>query len=400
MATIAAPQRIQSIMPSAPKTIAARRLLELLWSGKPPGHTATTARLPVSEADWLRVLALAARHSLAPLLAAEVLSRTDLEIPASVVAQLAAIRERAARRALAQIAELLRVQAAFRREGIPVLTFKGQLLAEQAYGDVSLRSCFDLDLFVPEADVLRAKRVLLALGYRPYFDLLPHQEADLLRIECEYPFLHTTNGISIDLQWRPRARYFSFPLPAEELWQRSIKTTLAGHPVKTFAPEDLTLLLLVHGAKHTWSKLEQLCALAAWIERNPELNWAAIEHRAEATGARRILLLGVQLLATWFATPVPKPLVSTAAQDPHVVQLARELSLPWFKPEAAPLGLLPALRLHLRMRERLADRVCHCFWLAVTPGVNDWQKFRLPPALHPLHYCLRPLRLLKAPARP
>ena len=399
MATTANRQRIQSTMPSAPKTIATSRLLELLWTGQPPGPATTTVSQPATEADWLQVLALAARHSLAPLLAAEVLSRTDLEIPASVVAQLTATRARAARRALAQIAELLRVQAAFQREGIPVLTFKGQLLAEQAYGDVSLRSCFDLDIFVPEADVLRAKQVLLTLGYRAECALLPHQEADLLRIECEYPFNHPTSRAQIDLQWRARARYFSFPLPAEDLWQRSIGTTLAGHAVNTFAPEDLTLLLLVHGAKHTWSKLEQLCALAAWIERNPGLDWTAIERRAEATGARRILLLGVQLLATWFATPVPAPLVRAAAQEPRVVQLARELSLPWFTPEAAPLGVLPALRLHLRMRERLPDRVRHCFWLAVTPTVNDWLAFRLPPALHALHYCFRPLRLLKPKPR-
>ena len=382
-------------MPSAPKTIATRRLLELLWSGKPPEHTATTVSLPVTEADWLRVLALAARHSLAPLLAAEVFSRRDLILPASVTAQLVALRQRAARRALSQIAELLRVLAAFQREGIAALTFKGQLLAEQAYGDVALRACFDLDLFVPEADVLRAKEVLLALGYHPEFALLPHQETDLLRIECEYPFKHVTSGVQIDLQWRPRARYFSFPLPAGELWQRSIGTTLAGHSVRTFAPEDLTLLLLVHGAKHTWSKLEQLCAMAAWIERNPELDWAAIERRAEATGARRILLLGVELLATWFATPVPEPLASAAAQDPRVVQLARELALPWFTSEAAPLGVLPTLRLHLRMRERMADRMRHCYWLAVSPGIQDWQAFRLPPALQVLHYCLRPLRLVK-----
>ncbi|MEQ2008267.1 MAG: nucleotidyltransferase family protein [Limisphaerales bacterium] len=378
-------------MPSTPTISAASRLLELLWTGKPPGPA---AGLPTSEADWQRVLALAARHSLAPLLAAEVLGRSDLTIPAAVTVQLTAMRERAARRALAQIAELLRVQAALQREEIPVLKFKGQLLAEQAYGDVSLRSCFDLDLFVHEADVLRAKQVLLMLGYRAEFTLLAHEEADLLRIECEYPFKHATNGIQIDLQWRPRARYFSFPLPAEELWQRSIKTTLAGHPVMTFAPEDLTLLLLVHGAKHTWNKLEQLCALAAWLERNPGLDWAAIERRAEATGARRILLLGVHLLATWFAPPVPETLASAAANDSRVLELAQELSRIWFTPEPAHLGVLPTLRLHLRMRERLADRVRHCFWLAVTPGVNDWQAFSLPPALHALHYCLRPLRLV------
>ena len=144
-------------MSSTPATTATSRLLELLWTGKPPG-CAPAALMPATEADWQQVLALATRHSLAPLLAAEMLNRADLNLPAVVVAQLAAIRERAARRALSQIAELLRVLAAFQRETIPALTFKGQLLAEQAYGDISLRSCFDLDIFVPEKDVLQIGR--------------------------------------------------------------------------------------------------------------------------------------------------------------------------------------------------------------------------------------------------
>lgn len=377
---------------STPTLAPASRLLELLWTGKPPG-LAPAAPLPATEADWQRVLALAARHSLAPLLATELLNRSDLALPGSVTTQLTAIRERAARRALSQIAELLRVLAAFQREGIPAMTFKGQLLAEQAYGDVSLRSCFDLDIFVPEAEVLRAKQALLALGYLPKHALLPHQEADLLRIECEYPFNHSSTGARIDLQWRPRARYFSFPLPARELWERSIHNTLAGHPVKTFAMEDLILMLVVHGAKHTWDRLDQVSTLAAVLRTNPGLDWSAVEQRAREYGAHRMLLLGLQLTVTWFSAPIPDRLIGSAAKDGHVSELEMELSHAWFTPEPVHLGVLPTLRLHLRMRERRFDRLRHCFWLAVTPGIQDWQASDLPPMLHGLHHCLRPLRL-------
>lgn len=379
---------------STPTLTPPSRLLELLWTGKPPGCT-PGAPLPATEADWQRVLALATRHSLAPLLAAELLSRTDLTLPASVMTQLAAIRERAARRALTQIAELLRVLASFQREGIPALTFKGQLLAEQAYGDVSLRSCFDLDIFVPEAEVLRAKQALMALGYRPEFALLPHQEADLLRIECEYTFIHTTTGARVDLQWRPRARYFSFPLPARELWERSISTTLAGHPVRTFAMEDLVLMLLVHGAKHTWNRLDQVSTLAAVLRNNPGLDWSAVEQRAREHGAHRMLLLGLQLAVTWFSAPIPDRLGSAAEEDSLVVALARELAQAWFVADPLTASVASTLCLHLRMRERFVDRVRHCFWLAVTPGVPDWQEVILPPTLHWLHYGLRPFRLAK-----
>lgn len=372
------------------------RLMELLWTGVPPRRASSPpAPLPATEPDWQRVLNLAVRHGLGPLLAAELLERGDVELPNAIVAQSKSIRERAARRALSQIAELLRVLAAFQREGIPALTFKGQLLAAQAYGDVSLRSCFDLDIFVPESEVLRAKQALMALGYRPEFVLLPHQEADLLRIECEYTFIHATTAARVDLQWRPRARYFSFPLPARELWERSISTTLAGHPVKTFAIEDLVLMLVVHGAKHTWNRLDQVSTLAAVLRTNPGMDWSAVEQRAREHGAYRMLLLGVHLATSWFSAPVPDRLGSAAEEDGQVIALARELAQAWFVADTLPSSVTSTLRLHLRMRERFVDRVRHCFWLAVTPGIQDWQINNLRPVLHRLHYCLRPLRLVR-----
>lgn len=378
---------------STPTLTPDSRLLELLWTGKPPGCT-PAAPPPATEADWQRVLALATRHSLAPLLAAELLNRTDLALPGSVRTQLTAIRERAARRALSQIAELLRVLAAFQREGIPAMTFKGQLLAEQAYGDVSLRSCFDLDIFVPETEVLRAKQVLQQLDYLPKHKLLPHQEADLLLIECEYPFNHRQTGCRIDLQWRPRARYFSFPLPARELWDRSVTTTLVGHPVRTFAIEDLILLLAVHGAKHAWRRLEQVSGFAGLLLRHSDVSWAVVEQRAHDRGAHRMLLLARHLVSVWFPSP-SLPEKKSPKEDPEVAALGKEVASDWFSPEPVSASVISTLHLHLRMRERLSDQIRHCFWLAVTPGIQDWQKFHLPPALHPLHYCLRPVGLLK-----
>lgn len=371
------------------------RLVDLLWFGAPPGQGGESGSRPIGVSDWQRVLDLAVRHGLGPLVAAELLDCAGLELPAEIAVKLKEIRERAARRALTQIAELLRVLAAFQREGISALTFKGQLLAEQAYGDVALRSCFDLDIFVPEKEVLHAKQALAALGYRPEFALLPHQEADLLRIECEYTFIHATTGARVDLQWRPRARYFSFPLPARELWERSISTTLAGHPVRTFAMEDLVLMLVVHGAKHTWNRLDQVSTLAAVLRNNPGLDWAAVEQRARKHGAQRMLLLGLELAATWFSAPIPDRLISAAKKDSETEGLAKELAQRWFAGDSPPASVTASLRLHLRMRERLIDRVRHCFWLSVTPGIQDWQAFRLPPAIHTLHYCLRPVRLAR-----
>lgn len=350
--------------------------------------------LPAEAEGWKQLLTLAAAQGVAPLVAAALLDRPALALPAPVLARLREVQAAATQRALLQFGELLRVQARLRAAGIPMLFFKGQMLAQQAYGGISLRTCFDLDIFVHRADVLRVKPVLAALGYRPEFAFLPHQEADLLRMECEYTFIRANGLTRIDLQWRPRARHFSFPVSAETLWARSERVRLQGFEVHTFALDDLLLLLVAHGAKHTWNKLEQVCALAALIHRNPKVNWPDIERAAREAGAERMLLVALNLVGSHFHAPVPEALRARAANDPQVAALAEEFAAGW-SVTSQPQTLATTVRWHLRMRERFADRLRYCFWLAVTPTPQDWLEHPFPPSLHWTHYWLRPWRLAR-----
>ena len=357
------------------------------------GSAATLASvpLPVDEDGWEQFIALANAQGVGPLVASALLAPAAPTLPAAVN-RLRAIQAAATQKALLQFGELLRVQARLQAEGIPMLFFKGQMLAQQAYGSINLRTCFDLDIFVHQAAVLRVKPLLAALGYRPEFAFLPHQEADLLRMECEYTFLREDGLARIDLQWQPRARHFSFPIATDQLWARSQRVRLQGFDVDTFALDDLFLLLVAHGAKHTWNKLEQVCALAALIHRNPGLNWPDIERSARAAGAERMLFVAVNLVCAHFHAPVPEALRRRAATDAAATALAAEFASGWLLP-LQPQSLPTTVRRHLRMRERMTDRLRYCFWLAVTPTPQDWLEHPFPPGLHWAHYLLRPWRL-------
>lgn len=358
------------------------------------GSAATPASvpLPTEEAGWEQFITLANAQGVGPLVASALLAPPSPAPPPAALNRLRAIQAAATQKALLQFGELLRVQARLQAEGIPMLFFKGQMLAQQAYGSISLRTCFDLDIFVHQADVLRVKPMLAALGYRPEFAFLPHQETDLLRMECEYTFIREDGLARIDLQWQPRARHFSFPVPTDQLWARHERVRLQGFEVDTFALDDLVLLLVAHGAKHTWNKLEQVCALAALIHRNPGLNWPDIERSARETGAKRMLFVAVNLVCAHFHAPVPDVLRARAASDAAATALAGEFANGWLLP-LQPLPLATTVRRHLRIRERMADRLRYCFWLAVTPTPQDWLEHPFPPGLHWAHYLLRPWRL-------
>lgn len=349
--------------------------------------------LPTDAADWDQFIALASAQGVGPLLADELLRQHAARLPTAVADRLRGVQGAATQRALLQLGELLRVQARLQSAGIPMLFFKGQMLAQQAYGAVNLRSCFDLDLFVPQADVLRAKRVFAELGYRPEFNFLPHQEADLLRMECEYTFIREDNAARIDLQWRPRARHFAFPVPPEALWARQQTVVLNGFPVGTFLLPDLVVVLISHGAKHTWNRLELVCSLAALLHRHPDFEWHALHQTMRGAGAERMFLLAARLVREHFSVPLPAALAARVAADTTVPLLAAECAARWAAPPK-PQPLLRTLRRHLQMRERLRDRARHCFWLAVTPTPQDWLACPLPRHWHWLHYLRRPVRLL------
>lgn len=381
--------------PAEPLTALTTLLRECPAVTGKPGDASSVAAvpLPTDEGGWEEFIALATRQGVGPLLAAGLLAAPSPVPPPAARQRLRTIQAAAAQRALLHYAELLRVQARLQAEGIPMLFFKGQMLAQQAYGGISLRSCFDLDIFVQQADVLRVKSLLATLGYRPEFTFRPHEEAELLRSECEYTFLREDGATRIDLQWQPRARYFSFGVPAQALWDRSVKVSLNGFTVATFAMDDLILYLIAHGAKHTWNRLEQVCALAALIYRNPDLNWPEIERSARGAGAERMLFVAVNLVGEHFRAPVPADLCARAASDRESVALAAEFTARWRLP-FEPQSLAATVRQHLRLRKRLADRLRYCFWLAVTPSPSDWLEHPLPRHLQWAHYLLRPWRLL------
>jgi adenylate cyclase class IV len=85
--------------------------------------------------------------------------------------------------------ELLRLSREVETRGIPVIPYKGPILAALAYGNLALREFGDLDVLVRTQDVLRAKELLASFGYRPAYRLTRAQEAAYIRYGDQYPYV-------------------------------------------------------------------------------------------------------------------------------------------------------------------------------------------------------------------
>lgn len=146
---------------------------------------------------------------------------------------------------------------------------------------------------------------------------------------------------------------------------------LAGETVLSFHPEDLLLILCVHGAKHYWARLNWICDIAELIRGHQGIHWERVMEQAVRLRSERILFLGLLLAGNLLGAALPENILQRDAFS-------------------------------LRMREWLWDRVRYLLhrlpeylYTVVTPNTRDQAMLVLPLSLSFLYYLLRPSRLLR-----
>ncbi|MEZ4708521.1 MAG: nucleotidyltransferase family protein [Caldilineaceae bacterium] len=361
------------------------------------------------ELDWDYLLDLAFGHHLAALVYRHLEAENAQAIPEWVRAGLKWQIQSDIQGNLLLTRELLHVLALFAEQAIPVVPYKGAVLTLAVYGDLALRSFGDLDLFVQEADVLRAWELLTAAGYQV---IRPTELAELdakrqppqiQQLVADSPWAyqlvmgHPSGRFVIELHWRLTPKYV-FPHAAAHVWQALTPVQLNEVPVRSFAPEDLLWFLCLHGSKHQWERLGWLCDIGELIRAHPQLDWALVHAHAQRMGLTRRLYLGLYLVQTLLHVPLPATVQRQIETTPHVKTLAQRVVAQVFTaPDAASeLAPLKGLAFHLRAMDHMADRVRYCahtIRTLITPVAPDREMLRLPSVLSPFYYLLRPIRL-------
>jgi hypothetical protein len=349
-------------------------------------HNSRIRALVDQDLDWARVEEFADWHRLVPLLYWELKATRPDRIPPSIADSF----ERNMRNNLLLTGELFRVLSLFDRAGIPAIPFKGPALAAGVYGNLALRTFGDLDVLVPPADAWRARDLLLGEGYRSNLQLHPARRQDYLRSYDEFT-LYGDNAL-LEIHWGFIPPHFSISLDTAAFLERREQLLLGNRSIPSLRPEDLLLVLCVHGAKHCWTHFG-LVADIAWLMTKHSLPSQALLARAKEAGCHRIVLVAAKLACEVLEAPLAEPVARAIDADPAVSVLAGEVLDAIFGKRHDETDILSSARLHMRMRERLRDRLRYAFRLLTRPGVEDWQMIDLPAALSFLYPVLRYPRL-------
>jgi hypothetical protein len=340
--------------------------------------------------DWDYVVATARAHGLLPLLQKHL--GTSEIVPGHVLSCLKREAVANSQSMLHLAGKQLRVYKLFREHGIPVAIFKGALLAEMAYGEMSLRQAGDMDMLIRSHDFAQARLLLESLGYEMTPRLTPAQLASHLSNHCEIQFMRDEWFTVVDLHWDLAPRSFVFGLKADEVMSRLQSVSLAGTIVETFDTEDLLLYQAMHGAKHLWRRLEWITSLAESLRASRDVDWDTLINRAADAHATRMLALGLRLVEQF--SDVPVPIVAFIDRDTTMQRMAAGIRAQIFN----TFGYADSTETNLynlRIMDRKRDALISALRSIFVPTLPDWQTLALPSSLHPLYYAYRPLRLSK-----
>jgi hypothetical protein len=353
-------------------------------------------RLLKQPVEWDFVVELINRHALHPLAYLNFRTYGADRAPGYLLDWLRVFCEQVAIGNLMRTGQLVGLLEQFQTADINVIPYKGPVLTQLLYGDPALRLYGDLDLLVPAGQVRQAKQLLQDAGYIqswPKQKLTLAQEQLHLKTKYNFQFRRAADELAIELHWAVTPNYLHCPPNHAWLWERLLPYTLAGHPVTSFPPEEMLMVLCLHGSNHCWIKLSWVVDIAQLIRRYPALDWLHVLNLARRWHSQRMLWLALHLVHTLLDVELPEGVQRIIQADQEVEKLAEAICSRLFSREYCCFSAFEEPILHLRMRERWLDRLRYG-WAMLTPTAKDIECLPLPQRLEFLYYLIRPARLL------
>jgi hypothetical protein len=232
--------------------------------------------------------------------------------------------------------ELAHVLRQLNDRQIQTVVFKGAALAHSVYPDPACRTMGDIDLWMADADIERARQALCERGYESYrkpdrppaLMALFQGEIGLQHRDAEYGLVELHWGV-FPGEWLRRVA----AIDVDAVRRRVALTRLAGETAHILAPEDAIIQSALHTAINHQMSMSSLRALVdiALLARHYPIDWSALVQRARAwrvaTPVWLVLSLAVDLAGLAEAAEAAQQLQPSALRRRLIGRLANAGSL-------------------------------------------------------------------------
>ncbi len=354
------------------------------------------ADIDTASVQWDRVFDLGVDHGVLPLLSRFVGGLEGIA-PEAFIERLNEHNHAVAARNLMFARTLSEVSHHLESAGISMLGFKGPALEAAVYPTDTIRDYGDLDVLVPQTDLVSAVTALTDIGFAPASGLPPPTAGmygGIVRPPMLEEYTLFRDDIKLEVRWRIGDSDRPFKPLFDDLWRRRRSVSVDGATIPVLHPVDRLQMLAFHGTKHRWHQLKwvsDFSAAVATIDRS----WPEILEASTSNGNLRRVVLAVGLRASLFGYPLPRS-VSDILENDHrlhsVIDSTAELIIRGdnSRPTSTQrLGytLATSDSWHDRLRALIMCRPLH-------PSVPEYRLLPLPGRLFGVYYAVRPMRIL------
>lgn len=352
--------------------------------------------------DWKFILNISTRNAVSSLVARNLLHKFDDLLPTEIKEVLSAHFQTNLQRNMFLTGKLLEIVRLFEANQIPVLPFKGPLLAARAYGDLSFRQYGDLDVLVQPKHFDAAVQLLKSKNYRPVTSIGWLYKSDWYLSPRKDIYFRSADGmVNIELHWKLSGSHFSLPFEMNRLWARLETIYFADVELRTLPFDDLLIYLCLHGSRHGWERFGWICDVNELIRSKENIEWDKVFENAKQLGCENVLGLGLYLVNEFFDWELPMPEWQKIKNDEIFITYAKLIRSRLFAEHRVVMEIGDRYSYHLRLKENRWDKwklhFHYVSWYAriiLIPNEVDRNLFHFPRLLTPLYYIMRPLRLL------
>jgi hypothetical protein len=311
-----------------------------------------------------------------------------------LLAELKSAYTQIAHRNMLMSAELIRIMKLLEAHQIPALAFKGPVLAQMIYGDITTRQYSDLDILVDEKDAFKAGTLMSESGHTCVLPLNILSNKTCLHTAKDFSLMSDTGGVHTELHWRLFEKKYNISIFSCAVENKCQTVKINDKEIRTLQNELLIVYLCLHGAKHTFERIEWICDIDRLI-RSIKINWEEAITIADQSRAKRSFYLGLSLAHHLLDTTLPSDILKCI--NDGETRTLESMTLKQMAEKTKKRGEFEKNRETFFYQTKLFDTKSDMlrFYLSTLFRIStsDCQTFVLPEKLKILYIFLRPLRL-------
>lgn len=339
--------------------------------------------------DWDNFIELSYKHGVFPLVY-NTIKNFQESIPKDIFRKMKFINMDIVKQNMLMTSELLKVTKLLEENDIKAISFKGPVLSQMAYGDITLRQYVDLDILVVLKDINKVGKLLLKENYKEVFDLEEYQKENLVDIVHDRSFLNKINNVLIEAHWTLSSAEFFLDLEKLNYFD-SQKYKLKNSEINILSNEIHFIYLCIHGYKHIWERLEWLVDINLMIVKEI-IDLKKVLSLSEKIDADRVVLSSILLCERVFSKKID---INLENYDKKIIENTNKIYDRFIKDfeytdkiHTKEISSVQWFMLkNTSYRWKYLKSMLH-------PTEYDYRVIKLPKSLNFLYYVIRPFNII------